>query len=105
MLAIRFGEMKNVCRDSLVVSCLVAARVWSAEKPVLEKALWLNVPKTLAERSSALLQRCYQSQLGAGCWVLAAEKGMPSSEETSKEIELKVMTKWDLLKRCTVVSG
>lgn len=96
--------MKNVFRDSLLVSCLVAARVWSAEETVLEKALWLNVLKRLAERSRALLQRCCQLQLGTGCWVLAAEKGMPSSKEASKEIELKVMDKWDLLKRCTVLS-
>lgn len=83
----------------------MAARVGSAEEPVLEKALWLSVPKRLAKRSIALLQRCCQLQLGTGCWVLAAEKGMPSSKETSKEIELKAMTKWNLLKRCTAVSG
>jgi len=34
--------------------------------------------------------------------MLAAEKGMPSSKKAYKEIELEVMSKWDLLKSVSV---
>lgn len=51
------------------------------------------------------MQRCCQLQLGTDCWVLEAEKGMSSFKEAYKEVELKIMTKWDLLKRGTVMLG
>lgn len=47
--------MKNVFRGSLLVSCLVAARVWSAEEPVLEKAVWLKCSEKIGREEQCLI--------------------------------------------------
>lgn len=69
----RFGEIKNVFRNSFLVSCLVAGRAQSAGELVLEKALLLKWPGSIGREEYCCFAELLPVAIRDRPWVLATK--------------------------------
>lgn len=82
-----------------------AGSAQSAEELALDKALLLKWPERIGREEQCHFAELLPVAIRDRLWVLAAVRGMPSSEKVYKEIELEVMSRWDLLKRVVLGRG
>lgn len=83
----------------------MAGRAQSAEELALEKVLFPKWPGRAGREERCRCAERLPVAIRARRWELVAGRGTPSSEKAYKEIELEVVSRWDLLKRVVLGRG